>query len=217
MPTVRFCFDVISPFAWLAWKRIGALCEEEGAALVPQPVLFGALLHHHGQLGPAEIPAKRDYTFAQVFRTARRRGLDMRGPARHPFNPVTALRLCLPAVAGEHQHAVIDAIFDAGWQRGDDLSDPTALGRVLDGLGLDGDAMLRETRDPAVKATLRANTDAAIAAGAFGVPTMIIDDGTLFWGDDSLDDLRLALRGQDPLDVTRLRDALRRPGDHRPR
>ncbi|MFK7931297.1 MAG: DsbA family protein [Myxococcota bacterium] len=124
------------------------------------------MLHHHGQLGPAEIPAKREYTFAHVFRLAARRGLVMRGPARHPFNPITALRLCLNEVAGDRHCDVIHAIFDAGWRDGGDLSDPAVLRRAIDGIGLDGEAMIAHTREPRIKAALRANTERAVASPA---------------------------------------------------
>lgn len=218
MQTIRFYFDVISPFAWLAWRQIRPLCERHGVALDPRPVVFGALLAHHGQLGPAEIESKRRVTMETIWRRAHRHGWTVRGTARHPFNPVTALRLCLPEVAGERQDAVIDAVFDAGWQHGLDLSDPDVLANVLDGIGLDGASLVARTKeDGEVKAALRRNTDEAIAHGTFGVPTMVLEDGTLFWGDDSLVDLDDHLQGRDPVDPAMMAEWLGRPGDHRAR
>ena len=54
----------------------------------PVPVLFAGLLGHWGQLGPAEIPAKKLHTFHYSRWLADKRGLKLAGPARHPFNPL---------------------------------------------------------------------------------------------------------------------------------
>ena len=60
-----------------------------------RPVLFAALLKHHGQLGPAEIAPKRDWTYRQVLWLAHTLGVELQLPARHPFNPLALLRLAL--------------------------------------------------------------------------------------------------------------------------
>ena len=90
---VYFYFDPISPYAWLAWHRCQPLIGEN--RLIPRPVLFAGLLGAHGTKGPAEIPAKRHYTFLDVQRWACVYGLTLRGPPAHPFNPLAPLRLSL--------------------------------------------------------------------------------------------------------------------------
>jgi hypothetical protein len=52
----RWYFDFISPFAYLQLRRILAL--RERIRITPMPIVFGAVLAHHGQLGPAEIAGK---------------------------------------------------------------------------------------------------------------------------------------------------------------
>ena len=66
---VDFYFDFISPYAYFAWTRLGPLCAKHQVRLVLHPVLFAGILKHHGQLGPAEIPAKRRYTFEDIHRS----------------------------------------------------------------------------------------------------------------------------------------------------
>ncbi|MGH8145341.1 MAG: 2-hydroxychromene-2-carboxylate isomerase, partial [Rhodanobacteraceae bacterium] len=172
-------FDFISPFAWLQWPKVRALASEREVAL--RPILFAALLAHHGQKGPAEIPGKREFTYRHVLWRARQAGRSMRFPPAHPFNPLAALRLCIAAGSSP---AAADAIFDWIWGEGRAGDSDEALSPVAKRLGI-SDAH-SAIADPAVKAALRGNSDDAIAAGVFGVPTLSVG-GRLFWGDDAHD------------------------------
>lgn len=195
-PPLRFVFDLISPYAWLAWHRLHGLAARHGRTVEPVPVLLAALLDHHGQLGPGEIPAKRRYVFRDVLRTAEHRGLSIHLPPAHPFNPLLGLRIAaLPHPDAATRTAVVHALFAAVWGGGPGVTDPDALARFLRTRGLDGQALVTQATTPAAKARLRANTDAAIAAGVFGVPTVRVD-GELFWGDDSLGHLDRHLGGR---------------------
>ena len=172
---LRWYFDFLSPFSYLHWQKVKALRATH--AVVPVPVVFGAILDALGQLGPAEIPGKREFTYRHVLWQARAEGVPMRFPPTHPFNPLAALRACI--AAGSDATAV-DAIFDWIWRDGRAVDTADALQPLLDRLGLQAAALA----DPAVKSALRANTDAAIAAGVFGVPTLQVGEA-LFWGNDA--------------------------------
>lgn len=198
MPHVDFWFDFISPYAYFAFLRIEELTRTRGATLRLRPVLFAALLDHHGQLGPAEIPSKREHTFKDIARYAALHDIALQGPATHPFNPLTALRCSLPQVAGDQQHQVIEAIFRGGWGGGADLGDPEALAALLSEAGLDGPALIARTREPQIKEALRREVEEALQRGVFGVPTCDCG-GELFWGNDRLDYVALRLEGRDPL------------------
>jgi 2-hydroxychromene-2-carboxylate isomerase len=196
--SLDFYFDFISPYAYLAFFRVRQICERRGLALALRPVLFAGLLDHGGQLGPGEIPAKRAWLFKDCLRCARLQGLDFRLPKFHPFNPLTALRLALPEVAGDDQARIVEAIYRAGWGRGGDIGAREELASALAGAGLNAATLLAKTAEPAVKAALKQSTDDAIARGVFGVPTVFVGD-ELFWGADRLDHVELALDGRDPL------------------
>lgn len=170
-------FDFVSPFAYLQLPHILAL--RNRIDITPMPIVFGALLSHHGQLGPAEIPGKREFTYRFVQWQADRRGIVLRFPPTHPFNSLAALRLCIAAGSGWD---VIAAIFDHIWRdgnRGVDAADLAAVGNAIKV----ADVTLATGLDN-VKAQLRANTEEAIGAGVFGVPTLRIG-GESFWGDDA--------------------------------
>ncbi|MEP6654192.1 MAG: DsbA family protein, partial [Myxococcales bacterium] len=132
-------------------------------------------------LGPAEVPGKREFTYRQVLWLARRNGVPLRFPAQHPFNPLSALRL---AVAGGASREMVCSIFDFIWAEGRDPSDPAQFLALGDALEIP-DAAAR-VADPAIKARLKSNTDEAIAAGVWGVPTFVVD-GLCFWGFDAAD------------------------------
>jgi 2-hydroxychromene-2-carboxylate isomerase len=172
---LHWYFDVISPFAYLQWPKLKALAARREVVLVP--VLLAAVLAARGQKGPAEIPGKREFTYRHVLWQAREAGVPLRFPPAHPFNPVTALRLC---IAGGCTVAVVDAVFDWIWVRGRAGDNVEALQPLMHRLGISADAVT----DPVVKNTLRADTDAALAAGVFGVPTLQVGDA-LFWGNDA--------------------------------
>jgi len=172
---LRWYFDVISPFAYLQWPKVKALAARRDVVLLP--VLLAAVLAARGQKGPAEIPGKREFTYRHVLWQAREAGVPLQFPPAHPFNPVTALRLC---IASGGTVAVVDAVFDWIWVQGRAGDSSEALQPLLQQLGIGTDAVT----DPAVKNALRANTDAALAAGVFGVPTLQVGDA-LFWGNDA--------------------------------
>lgn len=163
MRSLRFCFDFISPYAYLAWTQIHAIAKRHDVRVEPTPILFAALLNAHGTRGPAEVPARRRYLVHDIMRLARHFAVPLVPPPAHPFNPLRALRIA------SVDPDTIDAFFTATWATG------AGIDTVLAG---------REVTD-AGKAKLRASTDAAIAEGMFGVPTMLIDD-QMFWGCDSL-------------------------------
>jgi 2-hydroxychromene-2-carboxylate isomerase len=179
MRTIDWYFDFLSPYAYLQCARFPALPAD--IEVRHKPVLLSALLDHAGTLGPAEIPGKREFTYRQVLWLARRNGVALRFPAQHPFNPLSALRL---AVAVGASRDIVSRIFEFIWAAGRDPSDPAEFVALAAALGIP-DATAR-IADPVVKARLRSNTDEAIAAGVWGVPTFVVD-GQCFWGFDSSD------------------------------
>lgn len=205
---LTFYFDFVSPYAYLGWKQIADVAERHGRTLIATPILFAAVLNHHGQKGPAEIPSKRIYTFKNVIRVAHFGGLTLKPPIAHPFNPLLALRAVSTPMAESQQHALIDAIFDVVWRGAEvdksrDVTDPKLIATLASRIGLDGDALVRSTSSQEVKERVKLETENAIAKGVFGVPTMIAD-GELFWGADSIPHLEAHLRGDDPANRERL-------------
>jgi len=194
---IRFWLDFISPFSYLAWKRRGELTQVHGRGIVPIPVLFAAMLDHHGHLGPAEIAPKRALIFKQCVRRAARRGVPFAPPPSHPFNPLLGLRVASLAFEPAVRERVVDRLYDATWGGGPGIEEPSVVAAALDEIGLDGRALVEQASTPDAKQRVRRATEEAIAAGVFGVPSFLVD-GELFWGDDAFEDMHAKLRGEDP-------------------
>lgn len=175
-PPLVWYFDIISPFAALAVPEMEDLSASH--AVVFCPVLFAGLLKAFGHLGPAEIPAKRTQTYRIVQWIAQERGIPFRAPPAHPFNPLALLRLLC---VRELTIADVAAAFRLVWGEGRDPQSAETAAALADALRVAPDA----GSDQAVKDRLRANTEAAVAAGVYGVPTLAIGE-ELFWGLDAM-------------------------------
>ncbi|HYE41064.1 MAG TPA: 2-hydroxychromene-2-carboxylate isomerase [Ramlibacter sp.] len=190
MKHITFHFDVVSPYAYLAFEKLPQALQGLSYEVAYRPVLFAGFLKHHGQLGPAEIAPKRDWTYRQVLWLANAHGIPLQMPAGHPFNPLPLLRLALACGRdGLVNRYVAETVLRHVWRGGADAADAQRIEALR--------ALLQPPRDAAgedVKAELKANTDAAIARGLFGVPTCEVD-GRLFWGFDGLPMLRAYLEG----------------------
>lgn len=198
-PTLSVFFDFVSPYAFVAFAPLVEMAERHGRGIEPTPVLFAALLDAHRNRGPAEIPAKRAYIFKDAYRKARTYGRPhLVLPPGHPFNPLVALRVASLPEPLTKRIAIINALYDAAWQKGEAIDTPEAVRAVLDRAGFDGADLVMRAQSPERKAALRAATDAAIARGVFGVPT-VIADGELFFGVDSLPYVEAFLEGKDPI------------------
>ena len=210
MGRVRFYFDFISPYASFAWRKLPGVCAQAGVQLSLHPVPFGKLLDHWGQLGPAEIPPKRENTWKHSARIAASLGLKFNSPKVHPFYPLHALRLALPEVAGDLQHQVVEALFNAAWCDGQDMSDLNVLHNVLLKSSLPADELIEGALTSQAKEMLAHQTQQAIEDSVFGVPTMVVDE-ELFWGYDQMIHLVDYLNNQDILDTGAIRGMLERP------
>lgn len=198
---IDFFYDPISPYAHLAFERLPQALMGLSVVVRYKPVLFAALLKAHGQLGPAEIPAKRDWTYRQVLWLAQHHGLRLDLPAAHPFNPLPLLRLGLASATddapGETGRYVTEALFHHVWHGGGDPVDPARLAALQEQLQYH----MRQRQKPwlapdgdEVKLRLRRNTEEALALGLFGVPA-VVAGGRVFWGLDALPMLRESMDG----------------------
>lgn len=191
MKHITCYFDFISPYAYLAFEKLPEALQGLSYSVGYKPVLFAGMLKHHGQLGPAEIAGKREWTYRQVLWLAGQQGTPLVMPRSHPFNPLPLLRLAWAcAVHGTPNRLVCETLLRHVWQSGREAADAGELQLLTDAL--------KPPHDPAgaqVKQQLKTATDEAIAQGAFGVPSFCVDD-KLFWGLDSLPMLRAYMESE---------------------
>lgn len=190
MKHITFYFDVISPYAYLAFEHLPAALMGNSYSVTYQPILFAGALNHHGQLGPAEIPPKRDWTYRQILWLARELSIPLQFPAAHPFNPLALQRLAVAAGKfGSPSRIAVESLFHHVWRNGLAADDGGRLQALIEEL-----SPAQDPNSPEVKAKLKSNTDEAIAKGVFGVPTFEVD-GKLFFGLDALPMLAAYLKG----------------------
>ena len=190
MKHITFYLDFISPYAYLAFEQLPVALKGVSYSVRYKPVLFAGMLKHHGQLGPAEIRPKREWTYRQVLWLAHSLGIPLQMPASHPFNPLALLRLAVASDAeGTPNRYVCETLLRHVWCGGADATEAQRLQAVTQELDPQ-----RAVNSDEVKAQLKANTDEAIELGVFGVPTFEVD-GKLFWGLDALPMLRAYLSG----------------------
>jgi 2-hydroxychromene-2-carboxylate isomerase len=180
--SVEWYFDFVSPYSYIALHRL----HEVRAAIVYKPVLFAGLLNHWGQKGPAEIPAKRRWTYRWSTWWAAELGIPLRYPSSHPFNPLAHLRLALACGCAPD---AVKRIFDSVWMSGENAADAARFAALCEALGVRQERLSSDE----IKDALRRNTEEAAARGVFGVPSFVAD-GEVFWGADSIEFLNAFLR-----------------------
>jgi 2-hydroxychromene-2-carboxylate isomerase len=194
--TVEFFFDVGSPTAYLAYTQLPALAASCGAQVVWRPMLLGGVFKATGNASPVSVPAKGRWMNDDLQRWARRYGVPLVFNPHFPINTLTLMRAAVGMQMREPAGFLryLDVVFGAMWREPRNLGDLEVLAQVLREGGFDPAHVAALAADPEVKAQLIANTEEAVARGAFGAPTFFV--GTqMFFGQDRLVFVREALAG----------------------
>lgn len=195
LKTVEFYFDFGSPASYLAWTQLPGIAAEQEAVLVYRPVLLGGIHKATNNVSPASIPAKGAWMQMDLARFARRYGVQY---IHNPYFPINTLLLMRGATGTQmHDEALflryVDVVFRAMWERSCNMGDLPTVQAVLEEAGLDSSFLFQLVADPFVKEKLKSDTEAAVARGLFGAPTMFVG-AEMFFGQDRLDFVKDALR-----------------------
>ena len=183
---IEFWFDLSSPYSYIANEWIDALAARHGRTVSRRAILLGATFQAADLRPPVSYPLKREYALLDFHRSARFEGVRYQQPATFPIPTQNAARVFwwLHDTASPTAAAVwAQAAFRAYFTQGVLLNEPQALCALAAAQGLDVRAVEAAWNDPTWKARLKAENDAAIAAGVFGAPFFRID-GEPFWGND---------------------------------
>lgn len=187
---IDFIFDFGSPNAYLSWKVLPGITERTGAEVNLIPCLLGGVFKATNNRSPmeafGEVKGKLAYEARETQRFIERHGLTAYRP--NPHFPVNTLLIMRGLIAARHAGVgdrYLERVLSAMWETGQKMDDSGVVRRVLDGAGLDGEALLAATQDPDVKAELVANTEAAVSRGVFGIPTFFVGE-EMFFGKDRL-------------------------------
>ncbi|MEY3233736.1 MAG: hypothetical protein RL230_1007 [Pseudomonadota bacterium] len=190
MKQLEFIFDFASPNAYLAYHALGPILEATGAELVITPCLLGGIFKATSNQAPmvafGGIKGKMDYEMLEMRRFIARHHLTAFKMNPHfPLNSIHSIRGLVAAQAAGVGTTYLEAVLKGFWEDGLKMDDMTVIAEVLSQAGLDGSALMAATTEPDVKATLVANTEAAVARGVFGIPSFFVAD-ELYFGKDRL-------------------------------
>ena len=190
---IEFFFDCSSPWTYLAFVNIQPLAKEAGEEISWRPLLVGGIFNtvnktmYETRANP--VPAKQAYTLKDMADWARVAGIKIKMPPTvFPVNAVKAMRGCV-WVQQQHPDKLVlfaAAVFEAYWGDDQDISQDAVLAKVCQRVGIDPAVFAAGIGDQAVKDKLKANTDEAIARGAFGSPTIYLDKTDMYFGNDRL-------------------------------
>jgi len=186
---LEFFFDYVSPFSYLADTQLPALVERTGASIIYKPILLAGIFKASNNTPPPAIPAKLKYNAVDAMRWSNHYGVPMKINPFFPLSTIRAMRGAIVAQSAGCFPAYHSTMFRAMWAEGVNLGDPTIVKEVFVRLELDPDAVERED----VKERLKANTEEAVARGAFGAPTFFVGDA-MFWGNDRMHFIEAALK-----------------------
>ncbi len=201
---VELVFDFVSPNAYLVWWPLRDLVSRYEAELDVIPVFLGGMHKLTGNAPPmirdAEVKGKNEYAMLEMQRFIARHNLaKYRLHPQFPFNSITLQRMLTAADEDGRAVQFVEALLRPIWEDGLDITDPQAIGTALDAAGFDAADLFARAQSDAIKQRLAANTDAVVARGAFGIPTMWVGpkggETEMFFGKERLDQVEELLSG----------------------
>lgn len=192
---IDYFFTCISPFSYFGHRAFHEVADRHGARINYRPVRLGDVFASSGALPLAQrTPARQRYRFIELQRIAAMRGLPVNlKPAFFPADPslgdATVAALVLK---GEDPFVYLDALYRTVWVDEANIADEAVIASRLAACGFDAGEILAEAKSEAMGEQVRRNSEDAVAAGAMGSPTYVLN-GEPFWGQDRIDYLDQAL------------------------
>lgn len=195
MRKLEFWFEFASTYSYIAAEEIERKARAAGVEVVWRPFLLGPIFADQGwRDSPFNLyPAKGAYMWRDLERICQGKGVAWRRPNVFPRNGLLAARVATALDAAKQLPAFVRAVYRANFFDDVDISNPSVLKEILQGLSLDGEATLNRANDESVKRLLRARTEEARSRGVFGAPSFFAKE-ELFWGSDRLEQALEALR-----------------------
>ena len=182
---IDFYFDFISPYTYLAHKRIIEIEKSEKIKFVYKPILLGGL-HNLRKITPAAfIEAKKKFTIHDCQIVAKKFKINFKFNDKFPINSLYLMRGVL-VIEEDKVNKYIDNFFNAYWSLNLDLSNDEVVGNILDKLNIDRKIFYEKINDQKIKDLLKHLTQEAYDREIFGAPTFSVNK-KIFWGQDRLD------------------------------
>lgn len=191
MPTtVQYYFTPVSPWAYLGHARFVTMLQQSGATVELRPADYGAVFAASGGLPLKQrAPARQAYRLVELKRFSEYLGVPLHPEPKHfPASGEMASKLILVAAQHHDPMAALDLTGRFGravWAEQRNIADAAVQQAILEEAGLPA-SLMQAAAEPAVADAFAECTRQAIATGAFGAPSYVID-GEVYWGQDRLD------------------------------
>ena len=180
---VEFYFDFISPYAYLAYKKIQSLPND--IKIKYKPVLLGALHNLEGITAPAFIKPKLKHMISDCDLIANKNNLNFIWNSKFPINSLSVMRGYL-FINAENRELYLNVMFDAYWKDNLDISNEKILKNLLEKCKINSIKFFDGIKDLRIKDELKSITQEAHDKGIFGAPTFVVNN-KIFWGQDRLE------------------------------
>ena len=196
---VEFYYDLVSPYSYLAYGRLGRICEDNGVALVLRPMSLGAVHKEAGIKAPIETKLKARYQARDIRRWAEYYGVPLRFPDPFPFRTLKTMRAAMFLQERNKLEAFTDAAFALYWEEGgapkgiEEGDEDAPISAVARRMGAEPEEVLEGAASQGAKQYLKDATSEALQRGVFGAPAFFVGD-EMFWGNDRLHFVEAALQ-----------------------
>ena len=182
---IDFYFDFISPYSYLAYRKLKNLNKENKINIIYKPILLGGL-HKLGEItAPAFNKRKMKNMKNDCELIAKKNNIEFKWNIKFPINSLYLMRGYL-VLEKEFKSKFFDICFDAYWKNNIDISQEESLIQILDESEIDKENFFKLIKDQKIKDQLKELTSQAFEKDIFGAPTFIVNN-KIFWGQDRLE------------------------------
>ena len=182
--SIDFYFDFISPYSYLAFKKIKSLQNKDQINFNYKPILLGGLHNLGGVIAPAFNERKMKNMKNDCELIAKKNNIDFKWNNNFPINSLYLMRGYI-FIENEKKEKFFEVCFDSYWKENLDISQSINLNKILDKCNINQENFHNGIKDQKIKNELKELTNKAFKLDVFGAPTFLIND-KLFWGQDRL-------------------------------
>jgi len=183
--SIDFYFDIISPYSYLAHKKIKVIKEKKKISFNYKPILVGGLHNLLGITAPAFIKPKLKHMISDCNLIAAKNNFNFTWNSKFPLNSLNIMRGYL-LVSADTKDLYLDVMFDAYWKNNLDISNEEILITLIKNCKMDPNNFLTDIKNQNIKNELINVTKEAVNKEIFGTPTYVVND-RIFWGQDRLE------------------------------
>ena len=182
---IDFYFDVISPYSYIAHKKIQKIRENQKTIFIYKPILLGGLHNLAGINAPAFNKFKIKNMQSDCELVSKKNDISFTWNSKFPINSLSIMRGYL-SIDDSQKEKYLDVFFNAYWRDNLDLSSEQEFSKLLDTLEIDSNIFFDKIKQQSIKDDLKKLTSDAFEKEVFGAPTFIVNN-KIFWGQDRLE------------------------------